>query len=75
MDVSGIVRDGVVVLEEGVVLPEGTRVVVQTVEPSAKTPLSPAFTIGDLAVDGGPEDLATNVDHYLYGHPKQSPHG
>jgi hypothetical protein len=24
----------------------------------------------DLAVETGVPDLATNVDHYLYGHPK-----
>ena len=30
----------------------------------------PAFRISDLAVDTGLADLASNVDHYLYGHPK-----
>ena len=28
------------------------------------------FRISDLAVDTGLADLASNVDHYLYGHPK-----
>ncbi len=32
----------------------------------------PAETIPDLAIDTGISDLATNVDHYLYGLPKQS---
>ena len=26
--------------------------------------------MGDYAIDTGIPDLATNVDHYLYGHPK-----
>ncbi len=28
------------------------------------------FEMADLAVDTGIPDLATNVDYYLYGHPK-----
>jgi len=28
------------------------------------------FKMADLAVDTGIPDLATNIDHYLYGHPK-----
>ena len=31
----------------------------------------PAFSIPDLAQDIGPEDLSRNLEHYLYGHPKQ----
>lgn len=31
-----------------------------------------AELIPDLAIDLGISDLATNVDHYLYGLPKQS---
>ncbi|MEP6902823.1 MAG: antitoxin family protein [Actinomycetota bacterium] len=31
-----------------------------------------AETIPDLAIDTGISDLATNIDHYLYGLPKQS---
>ena len=30
-----------------------------------------AFSIPDLAQDIGPEDLSRNLEHYLYGHPKQ----
>ena len=32
----------------------------------------PAADFSDIAVDTGISDLATNVDHYLYGLPKQS---
>ena len=31
---------------------------------------SPLLRMMDLAVETGIPDLATNVDHYLYGHPK-----
>ena len=32
----------------------------------------PAANLSDLAVDTGIPDLATNIDYYLYGLPKQS---
>jgi hypothetical protein len=70
MDVSGIVRDGVVVLEEGVSLPEGTKVVVHVNGTRAAT--RDPLDFSDLAAEMGPADLATNLDHYLYNHPKQS---
>lgn len=28
--------------------------------------------IADLKLKGGPQDLSTNLDHYLYGGPKKS---
>lgn len=31
-----------------------------------------AYSIPDLAVDIGISDLAENIDHYLYGLPKQT---
>ncbi len=70
----GTVENGVVVLENGTLLPEGTRV---RVEPLGKDENvgwagedDPVFRMSDLAVDTGLADLASNVDHYLYGHPK-----
>jgi len=33
---------------------------------------APAADFSDLAVDTGIPDLATNIDYYLYGLPKQS---
>lgn len=70
----GTVENGVVVLENGTLLPEGTRV---RVEPLGKDENvgragedDPVFRMSDLAVDTGLPDLASNVDHYLYGHPK-----
>jgi len=67
----GRVTNGVVVLEGDIRLPEGTPV---TVEPVEKPPLpiqdDPLYRMAELAVPTGIPDLALNIDHYLYGHPK-----
>lgn len=34
-------------------------------------PTDPAFTLAEIAEETGINDLAVNVDHYLYGLPKQ----
>lgn len=71
MTYRGKVTKGVVVLEAAAQLPDGTDVLVQPVE--AKAPPAPddrLFRMSELAVDTGIPDLATNIDHYLYGHPK-----
>lgn len=73
MSFEGTVHGGVVVLEPGVELPEGTTVRVEPIsEPldELKPKVFDIFQMGDLAVDTGIPDLATNIDHYLYGHPK-----
>jgi hypothetical protein len=75
MTYRGTVRGNVVVLESGAELPDGTPVQVETDAAgdfgklSAETDL---FQMGDLAAETGIPDLATNADHYLYGHPKIS---
>jgi hypothetical protein len=73
MTFEGTVQGGVVVLEPGAKLADGTLV---RVEPIAM-PVSQEgrkecdiFRMGDLAVDTGISDLATNIDHYMYGHPR-----
>ncbi len=73
----GTVKNGVVVLEPGAKLPEGTTVRVEP-EPQpavSDDDLDPAWRIGELAVDTGIPDLAVNLDHYLYGHPKATDAG
>ncbi len=78
MGYRGHVRNGVVVLDNPVPLPEGAEVRVDLVEspktgpseengPTLYERLKPA--IG--AAQGLPSDAASNVDHYLYGWPKQ----
>ena len=71
MTYRGRFTNGVVVLEGDARLPEGTEVRVEPVRPMKDhEPADLLFHMGDLAVDTGIPDLATNLDHYLYGHPK-----
>jgi hypothetical protein len=73
---QGTVQNGVVVIANGIRLPEGTTV---RVEPLKEINEHPASTGDDalldmsrFAVEMGPADLSVNIDHYLYGHPKVS---
>ena len=74
MTFRGEVKGGVIVLEPGTQLPDGTIVSVQPlVLPLAEASSDDALSrMGDLAVETGITDLAENVDHYLYGHPKNN---
>jgi hypothetical protein len=69
MTYHGEVRGGVVVLDEGASLPDGTKVAVQLLTPAA--PEDPLLRMASLAVETGIPDLGTNIDHYLYGHPRR----
>ena len=67
----GRVTNGKIVLEGGNTLPEGTAVDVEPVETLPPVPLATdVYKLGELAVPTGIPDLAVNIDHYLYGHPK-----
>jgi predicted DNA-binding antitoxin AbrB/MazE fold protein len=71
--IEAIYRNGHIELPLDVRLPENTRVTVIVPESAADDPTKdPAYSIPDLAQDIGPEDLACNFEHYLYGHPKRS---
>jgi hypothetical protein len=75
MTYQGTIRNGVVVFDGGIHLPEGTPVRVvplatNTSDAPKFTEVDPVFRMSELAVDTGIPDLATNIDHYLYGHPK-----
>jgi hypothetical protein len=79
MSYKGTVKNGVVVLESPGALPEGTVVRVEPEQKPGtadeartipKSELDPVWRMGELAVPTGIPDLATNADHYLYGHPK-----
>ena len=66
-------RNGCIQLPDDVHLAEDTRVTVilpDTAMPKASP--DSAYSIPDLASDVGPEDLARNLEHYLYGQSKQS---
>jgi hypothetical protein len=74
MTFLGTVHQGVVVLPEGVCLPEGAAVRVEAIaaEDLLEKDAGSIWDMSDLAVDTGIPDLATNIDHYLYGHRKAS---
>ena len=71
------VRNGVIVLDSPVSLPEGTAVSVEVPASSTSLP-APDHTPSLLdrlrpvvgAVHGLPADAAANVDHYLYAQPR-----
>jgi predicted DNA-binding antitoxin AbrB/MazE fold protein len=52
-------------------LPEGVRVRLTVVTLGERTE-DPAYNLAEIAEETGISDLATNIDHYLYGLPKQS---
>jgi hypothetical protein len=74
MQYKGTIKDGVVVLEAGTPLEDGTEVLVQPVA-SDKSAGEPTIweklqkfsgTVKDL-----PRDMARNHDHYIHGGPKK----
>jgi hypothetical protein len=78
MTYKGRVTNGVVVLEPGVSLREGTDVRVEPVGEETIAEGSPEarqLREGLLSFSGmikeGPSDLAENHDHYLHGTPRQ----
>jgi hypothetical protein len=75
----GRVRDGTIVLDPGIELPDGAAVRVELELPGEPPPPvtgdDPLLRMAELATETGISDLATNVDHYLYGHPKASDAG
>jgi hypothetical protein len=73
MTYKGKVQQGVIVLDENVRLPEGTLVTVApVVEPPRSLDEDAIYRLAELAVPTGIPDLARNIDHYLYGHPRQN---
>ena len=73
MTYRGHVKGGVIVIDPMIPLPEGSEVTVELVDTAIQpeeVSEHPLLKMLDLAVDMGIPDLATNIDHYLYGHPK-----
>ena len=72
MSVTGTVKNGVIVLPPGIVLPEGAEVKVETLElPTQDDPL--VTTVEKLARPRPhlPKDYALNHGHYIRGEPKK----
>ena len=73
MTLRGHVRDGMIVLDDGAQLADGVAVRIEIVPPAAEKgskAIDPLARMGELAVETGVTDLASNLDYYLYGHPK-----
>ena len=69
----GCMNQGVVVLEGDARPPDGVIVEVVPIEPQPPAVEDdPVYRLYELAVPTGIPDLAQNLDHYLYGHPKAS---
>ena len=69
MTYKGHIKNGAVVLDEPVQLPEGSQVVVQP----AAAPTSLRDLLGAVAGRGKnlPDDGSVQHDHYIYGSPKR----
>lgn len=67
--VEAIYENGVFRPVHRVDLKEGERVEIQIM---TEVEEDPAYDLADIAMDTGITDLAENIDHYLYGLPKQS---
>lgn len=75
----GTIKEGVVVLDGGAELPDGTEVTVRPVKKPRRDVSkrkSAGKARGSLTKFAGkaaglPNDASINVDHYLYGHPKR----
>lgn len=76
MTLRGTVKNGVVVLQNGTSLPDGTNVSVRAVKnrvtkPRPKSPGRRKLLQHAGKTAGLPADAAANLDHYLYGHAKR----
>jgi len=69
---TGTIVNGVVVLQDGESLPEGTRVRVVAVDKEVeKEPLGKRLLKFAGTIPGLPPDMAENHDHYIHGQPKR----
>ena len=73
MTYRGHVKDGQILLDEPVALPEGAEVQVELLKNDDGQPTIWQQLL-ELAgtVEGLPADMAENHDHYLYGVPKKT---
>jgi hypothetical protein len=72
MILEGTVTNGVVILDPGANLPDGTRVeLVIKEQPPAETSLGQRLLKLSGIAKGLPSDLAEQHDHYIHGTPKR----
>ena len=71
MELNGIVRDGIIVINNGATLPEGTRVRIVIESQEQSKPFGERFKKFRGAARGLPRDLAEQHDHYRLGTAKR----
>jgi hypothetical protein len=77
MTYRGHIRNGAVVLDEPLRLPDGSQVLIHAVETTAAATPASAATLGDLFRDVAgqgkdlPDDGSVQHDHYIHGTPKR----
>jgi len=74
MTYQGVIKNGVVVIDERIALPDGTPVRIEPMSPepaASQTKDGLAERLLQFAgrASGLPAELARNHDHYLHGHP------
>lgn len=71
MTYNGHIKNGAIVLDEPVQLPEGASVRIElALEIQAEESLSKMLLRHAGCVEGLPPDLAENHDHYIHGTPR-----
>ena len=71
MELEGVVHDGIIVPDDAIVLPEGTRVRISPVPQESAKPFGERFAHFKGAASGLPSDLANQHDHYRLGTPQR----
>ncbi len=72
MELTGVVKNGVIILDNGDQLPEGTRVRIGLLESASPPDSLGAFLLKSAGtIQGLPADMAEQHDHYLHGRPKR----
>ena len=72
MSLTGVVTNGMIVLDNNAQLPDGTRVEIHVADAEAPaSPLAKMLLTHAGKAQGLPEDAAVQHDHYLHGTPKR----
>jgi len=71
MEIEGVVHNGVIVPDDSSALSEGTRVRITPVTRETARSFGERFGQFKGAVEGLPEDLAAQHEHYRLGTPKR----
>ena len=70
MTYKGHIKDGSVILDEAVSLPDGAEVTVDVIPTRPPVPLAELLKGVIGKATGLPPDASSHKRHYLYGHPK-----